>query len=304
MYLFNNFFPTFPCREPFTPGETSKEKEIQDNREKNVLSVIYFSKEATPTTPHEAEQDTASMKSNQPAFIPLEDSEADENSEFNHSNKGWIEPKENKVSQQAQIESQLSQFSLPPALSSLLSSINKEGFESIIPSVNTISNLTKEEQATLAAQTMALKMGILPSNNPGMPGGPGGSGPTNSNFPPNSTMGMNGPPPSAQNHGPPPDFNRFPPNSGGYPPPGAGNNGFPVPPPFGGPSQNGPPSNGFYNQPPPFSGPPRNGGRGGYDGNNRGGYNDGGNRGGYDRGGYRNGGGPQRGGFHNNRDFR
>ena len=28
------------------------------------------------------------MKSNQPAFIPLEDSEADENSEFNHQNKG------------------------------------------------------------------------------------------------------------------------------------------------------------------------------------------------------------------------
>ena len=80
---------------------------------------------------------------------------------------GWTAPKENKVSQQAQIESQLSQFSLPPALSSLLSSIKNEGFDqfkSIIPSVNTISNLTKEEQDTLAAQTMALKMGILPSN--------------------------------------------------------------------------------------------------------------------------------------------
>ena len=227
---------------------------------------------------------------------------------------GWIAPKENKVSQQAQIESQLSQFSLPPALSSLLSSIKNEGFDqfkSIIPSVNTISNLTKEEQDTLAAQTMALKMGILPSS---MPGGPGSGGPMpNSNFPPNS-MGMNGPPPSAQNqmNGPPPDFNRFPPPGSGPP----GNNGFPIPPPFGGPSQNnGPPSNGFYNQPPPFGGPPRNGGRGGYDGgnnrggydggNNRGGYNGGNNRGGYDQGGYRNGGGPQRGGgFHNNRDFR
>ena len=78
------------CREPFTPGETSKEKEIQNNREKNVLSTIYFSKEATPSTPHEADPETgsSSMKSNQPAFIPLEDSEADENSEFNHQNKG------------------------------------------------------------------------------------------------------------------------------------------------------------------------------------------------------------------------
>ena len=83
-------FLHFNCREPFTPGETSKEKEIQNNREKNVLSTIYFSKEATPSTPHEADPETgsSSMKSNQPAFIPLEDSEADENSEFNHQNKG------------------------------------------------------------------------------------------------------------------------------------------------------------------------------------------------------------------------
>ena len=85
-----NIFLHFNYREPFTPGETSKEKEIQNNREKNVLSTIYFSKEATPSTPHEADPETgsSSMKSNQPAFIPLEDSEADENSEFNHQNKG------------------------------------------------------------------------------------------------------------------------------------------------------------------------------------------------------------------------
>ena len=82
-------FFTFLCREPFTPGETSKEKEIQDNREKNVLTTIYFSKEATPSTPHEADPESGSaMKSNEPAFIPLEDSEADENSEFPHKDKG------------------------------------------------------------------------------------------------------------------------------------------------------------------------------------------------------------------------
>merc|ERR1712079_666655 len=40
-------------RESFTPGEKSKEKETQSQREKNVLAVIYFSKSMTPETPSE-----------------------------------------------------------------------------------------------------------------------------------------------------------------------------------------------------------------------------------------------------------
>ena len=259
-------------RDEFTPGKESKEKEIQDSREKNVLSVIYFSKEMTPDTPKEAEPDNNS-NSNLPIFkdIPLEDKEADENSEFQYGSKGWPTPKENQVSQQAQIESQLSQFSLPPALSSLLSTINKDGFEGIIPPVNTLKQMTKEEQDTLAAQTQAMKaMGILPKV------------PNFTNTMGNSNNGSSMPPIS----NPPPDFNRFPPpNASGS------NNGYPVPPPFGGAQNNGPPNNGFYNQPPPqFSGQHRNGGRGDYRGhgdhrNGRGDYR--GGRGGYQHRDYR-----------------
>lgn len=273
-------------REPFTPGNKSVEKEIQANREKGVLQALYFSKDDTPNTPKEAEPDVNSMKVAQPAFIPMEDREADEDSEYHYKN-GWPEPKINQVSQQSQIESQ---FSLPPALSSLLSSMSKDGLDKFLPSMTTISNLSQQEQDTLAAQTAAMRaLGVLP-----MTGGGPGNVP---NFPPNNGM----PPPMNMNNPPPNqvDFSRMPPNHHNS------NNGFPAPPPFGGMPPNGPPngppSNGFYNQPPPFGGPNnRNNGRNDYhrrdNFNNRGGDN-------YNRGGgyHRNGGPPHRGGYH--RDF-
>ena len=186
-------------REPFEPGSGSKEKEIQANREKNILQVIYFNKAMTPANPTEADNiEINSVKSSQPAFIPLEDREADENSEYHYSEKTWPEPKENQVSQQASLESQ---FSLPPALSTLLNNIHKGGLESIIPNVNP-QTLSKEEQDTLAAQTAAMKqLGILPA-------------PTEISQPPPSTI-FNGPPPSF----PPPPNGFFPPNRHQVPPP-------------------------------------------------------------------------------------
>lgn len=248
-------------REPFTPGENSKEKDIQTAREMGVLQEIYFSREMTPDTPKEAEPDTAPNADNMPTMVPLEDKEADENSEFTYANKGWPEPKENKVSQQASLESQ---FSLPPALSSLLSAINKDGFEAIIPPANSLS---KEEQDTLAAQMEAMKkLDILPP----MLANPGSSVAPNvvPNFPP---PGPHLSPPQNTL----PDFSRF--------PPPVANQGFPIPPPFGGsaPSSG---NNGYYPpQPPPFGGYHRNGRGGGYPGgpgyhrggpNHRGGHRD------------------------------
>jgi protein phosphatase 1 regulatory subunit 10 len=230
-------------REPFTPGETSKEKEIQLNREKNVLQVIYFSREMTPDTPKEAETEPNALKltgTGQPAFIPLEDKEAgDENSEFAYVGKGWPDPKENQVSQQANLESH---FSLPPALSALLGTINTDGLHAVLPPT---SSLSKEEQDTLEAQTQALKaMGILPGID----------------IPPSFPPPANTSPPQQEQQQPamgaaPPGFNSFPPPNMGA--------GFPVPPPFGGPPPGGRPPNGFYQQPPPFGGYNRNGGRGG-----------------------------------------
>ena len=276
-------------REEFTPGTKSTEKDIQLSRERNVLQVIYFSKEMTPDTPKEADPETNTMKVTQPAFIPLDDKEADENSEF-HYRKGWPEPKENQVSKQLQVESQ---FSLPPALSSLLSSMSKDGLDKFLPSMTTISSLSQQEQDTLAAQTQAMKaLGILPptaGNVPNFPptsGAPGGMPPQ---------MNMNNPPPGQM------DFSRF-------PPPNNGNNGFSGPPPFGGNLPNGPPPpngqqppNGFYNQPPPFGG---NGNQQHHNNRNND-RNDYHHRGGYNRGGYNNrgGGGHHRNGGYN-RDFR
>merc|ERR1711963_407538 len=117
-------------REPFTPGHNSKERSIQNDREKSVLQEIYFTREMTPDTPKEADPDSNTMRPGQPATIPTEDAEADENGVLHYAHKPWPIPKENQVSQQAQFESQ---FSLPPALSDLLSSINKTGVDGIIP---------------------------------------------------------------------------------------------------------------------------------------------------------------------------
>jgi len=250
-------------REPFEPGTKSKEKEIQNDREKGVLQEIYFTREMTPDTPKEADPDTNSMRSGQPIIIPTEDSEADVNGVMHYAHKPWPEPKENQVSKQATERAQMeSQFSLPPALSSLLSSINKTGIEGIIPPQN-LNAMSKEEQDTLMAQTEAMKkLGMLPPVN---------------NQPP-----LNEPPPSI----PPPSDFRVPPPGNQMPP-------FNGPPPFGGPP---PPSNGFYQQP---NGPPPFNNRGDYHsngrGNNgsyrgyrssggppqRGGYRDYNNRGGY-----------------------
>ena len=241
-------------REPFEPGQNSKEKEIQNDREKGVLQEIYFTREMTPDTPKEADPETNSMKSGQPIMIPTEDAEADVNGVMHYAHKPWPEAKENQVSKQAQMESQ---FSLPPALSSLLSSINKTGIEGIIPP--NLNAMSKEEQDTLMAQTEAMKkLGMLPPVN-------------------NPQPAMNEPPPSI----PPSDFR--------VPPPG-NNQPFNGPPPFGGP----PPSqNGFYQQPPPFAnqrGDYHSNGRGGNNGYRgyrsngppqRGGFRDYNDRGGY-----------------------
>jgi len=288
-------------REPFTPGEKSKEKETQTQREKNVLQVIYFSRAMTPDTPSEAdtERDTAVVKNNEPCLIPIEDKEADDQSDFQYGSKGWPEPKQNEVSKQASFEAS---FSLPPALSNLLSSLNKEGLGGWSPSPAIQKSLNSEEQMTLAAQLEAVKtLGILPGTA----------------APPVAIPAVNKPPPGIVV--PPPGFQveRLPPP--GVPP-------FGAPPPFGGPP---PHQNGY---PGPQQGPPpsfggfqnnRNGGpRGGPGGNfhqgqGQGGYKTGGGHGperghGPDRGhNHQRGGGPnqqrgggpnqnQRGGHYNN----
>lgn len=256
-------------RESFTPGEKSKEKETQTQREKNVLAVIYFSRSMTPETPSEAdpERDTTVMKNIEPCLIPTEDKEADENSDFQYGQKGWPEPKQNEVSKQASLETQ---FNLPPALTNLLSSIHKGGLGAIIPPPSIQKSLSQEEQDTLAAQMEAVKqLTLLTSGNP-------------SAIP--AVLPLNEPPPGhgvppagipGNQNTPPHDFQRI-------PPPG-------VPPPFGGaaPRFGGPPprQNGFSQQGPP-SGPPPS--FGGYQNRNgRGGGSDN-----YQRGGYKTGGGP------------
>lgn len=244
-------------REPFVPGAKSKEKEVQAHREKGVLQALYFNREMTPNDPAEAEPEM--IKTNlQPSMIPLEDQENDgSNSDHSYQNNGWPEPKENQVSQQASLESQ---FSLPPALSSLLSSINKNGLEAIIPPPTALS---KEEQDTLAAQTEAMKkLGILPQ----------GVAPP---------AGLNEPPPNIR-----PDFQRFPPpmNGGGGPLNNPAWSQFNGPPPNGGP---GPDFNNHgFNHPPRFNGGFSRNGRG-YNNQNHGYRTNGGqqqnNRGGYYR---------------------
>jgi len=259
-------------REPFTAGANSKEKETQSQREKNVLQVIYFSRAMTPDTPSEAEpeRDTTVMRNTQPSLIPTEDNEADDNSEFQYASKGWPDPKQNEVSKQASLEAA---FSLPPALSTLLSSIHKGGLGAIIPPPSIQKTLNTEEQEMLAAQMEAVKK--LSQIGVGAPA-------------------LNEPPPNL-----PPGFNeRLPPP--GIPP-------FGAPPPFGGP----PPQrqNGYSQGPPPgpppsFGGFQNRNGRGGGSGGYQGGNHQGGYQGGNNQGGYRTGGGGQRGGHFRDNNFR
>lgn len=247
-------------REPFVPGSTSREKEIQADREKNVLQALYFTKETTPNTPGEAEiMDSDAVRNTNedgPTVIPLEDKEAagDENSDFDYTSKGWPEPKVNQVSQQASFENVLS---LPPALSSLLSKIENSGFQAIFPPPQSLS---KEDQNTLAAQTQAMKaMGILPGIDipPTFPPPAQKEGTKDNNAsavaPP--TNNGNGAFPGA----PPP----------GYPPPPFPNMVAPPPthglPPRGVPPPHFPLANGFHGGfgPPPNYAFPTNG-RGGF----------------------------------------
>merc|ERR1712088_575221 len=85
--------------------------------------------------------------SNGVIMIPLEDKEADEGSCHDYTNEGWPEAKMNKVENEYAANLS-SAFSLPPALSSLLATIETGGLESIIPSPGSLS---QEDQSTLAA---------------------------------------------------------------------------------------------------------------------------------------------------------
>ena len=147
-----------PCFTAY--GSQSTEKHAQAEREKSVLQALYFNLETTPNTPAEPDNPADSMKGSTSGttFIPLEDKEADDSSYHDYTQEGWPEAKQNKVDQFA--SSFPSSFSLPPALSSLLATIETRGLESIIPSPGSLS---QEDQSTLAAQTAALqKLGMIP----------------------------------------------------------------------------------------------------------------------------------------------
>ena len=148
-----------PCFTAY--GSQSMERNTQAEREKTVLQALYFNLETTPNTPAEPDNPTDSMKGslNEVKLIPLEDKEADEGSYHDYTQEGWPDPKMNKLEHQY-AASISSAFSLPPALSSLLATIETEGLENIIPSPGSLS---KEDQSTLAAQTAALqKLGMIP----------------------------------------------------------------------------------------------------------------------------------------------
>ena len=89
----------------------------------------------------------------------MEDKDADDGSYHDYNQEGWPDAKSSKIDNDyaANISSA---FSLPPALSTLLASIETGGLESIIPSPGSLS---QEDQTTLAAQTAALqKLGMIP----------------------------------------------------------------------------------------------------------------------------------------------
>lgn len=148
-----------PCFNAY--GSQSTEKLSQAEREKTVLQALYFNLETTPNTPAEPDNPSDSMRgsSNEMTFIPLEDKEADESSYHDYTQEGWPEANLNKLENEY-ASSMASAFSLPPALSSLLATIETRGLESIIPSPGSLS---QEDQSTLAAQTAALqKLGMIP----------------------------------------------------------------------------------------------------------------------------------------------
>lgn len=153
---------------PFVPGHGSVEKDVQFNREKTVLSAFFFSKATTPETP--IEPDAASLiplPNREPTkMIPLEDLSADgENNERDFSSEGWPEPKVNQVDTRANYETD---FSLNPALSNLLSSIEISGLQHFLPRSN--PGLSQEEQNMLIAQTEAMaKLGMIPGVEPPPP---------------------------------------------------------------------------------------------------------------------------------------
>ena len=123
-------------REPFTPGESSEEKKVQFAREKMVLEALYFNKAMTPPTPAEPDPEMNPVRKEQ-LLIPLEDKEAGEEAEIDFKAVGWPEPKVNAVDEEANLS-----FSLPPALSHLLSSVgNIQNFMG-----NVSAPLSREEQ--------------------------------------------------------------------------------------------------------------------------------------------------------------
>ena len=209
-----------PCFTAY--GLQSTEKAAQNEREKTVLQALYFNLETTPNTPSEPDNPSDSLRgmSNGATIIPLEDKDADEGSYHNYTQEGWPDAKANSADNEY-AASISSAFSLPPALSTLLASIETDGLESIIPSPGSLS---QEDQSTLAAQTAALqKLGMIPGVD------------INPNFPPPVTnlqsnniagngMNMDNHAPPGGQHMPPqkplgiePFVNH---NMSGFPPPG------------------------------------------------------------------------------------
>ena len=108
------------------PGGNSKEVQVQAKREAGVLQALYFNRDMTPSTPAEPDAtETNRGMGEMPKPIPLEDKESDESSYQDYSKEGWPEPKVNQVDRHNNIETA---FSLPPALSNLLSTIRHSRF--------------------------------------------------------------------------------------------------------------------------------------------------------------------------------
>ena len=139
----------------FEPGCKSQERDAQVAREKNILQALYFNKAMTPPSPAEPDPEasaSAADKRIDPVIIPLDDIENGDESVEDYSAKQWLDPKVNAVDRKASMESQ---FSLPPALSNLLNSVN---LSNILTSVPPPTELSQEDQNTLAAQTEAMKV--------------------------------------------------------------------------------------------------------------------------------------------------
>ncbi|GAB6021910.1 hypothetical protein CHUAL_006073 [Chamberlinius hualienensis] len=228
------------------PGCNSKEREIQKSREECVLQEIFFSKESLPETPHEPDPEHAEPE--EPKIIPLED-----------------ENNPDAVMDYSMLEPPAPVTTLPPALSSLFSSLGKvlnpmEGGD-----YNMYINMPNNDPS------QQMPPNFLPPGVPNMMG-------------PNHGMMGGGPGPvHGHGHGPGP-YN----NMGGYPPrPPMGG-----PPPFGGDGMD------YYgNQGPDMGGPSgAHGGGGGHMGRSPRGP-PGGPRGGPNRGW-----GPPRGQPNNNRN--